>query len=75
MKGLGVSQTERAARMKTSRSAVSKAQHGGIDLAFASAVHFAKALRLDFFPQFVQPATGEFYARTSYQHFSAIETP
>ncbi len=49
MKGLGVLQTERAARMKTSRPAVSKALHGGIDLTFVSAVRFAKALWLDFF--------------------------
>lgn len=43
MKGLGVSQTELAARMKVSRPTVRKALHGGIGLTFAAAVHFAKA--------------------------------
>ena len=58
MKGLGVFQTECVARMKTSRPAVSKALHGEVNITFASAVRFAKALRLDFFPQLVQPTTG-----------------
>ena len=37
-------------------------------------IRFAKALRLDFFPRLVQPATGERYASPlpSYQHFSAM---
>lgn len=72
MKELGVSQTELAARMKASRPYVSKALHGEINITFASAVRFAKALQLDFFPQLVQPATGEFYARPSYEHFSSM---
>lgn len=43
MKELGVSQTELAARMKTSRPSVSKALHSKINITFASAVRFAKA--------------------------------
>lgn len=74
MKELGVSQTELAARMKASRPYVSKALHGEINITFASAVRFAKALQLDFFPQLVQPATGEDYAvpRPSYQYSPAM---
>lgn len=72
MKGLGVSQTERVARMKASRPTVSKALYGEDSITFVSAVRFAKALQLDFFPLLVQPATGEFYARQSYQHFPAM---
>lgn len=33
---------------------------------------FARALRLDFFPQLVQPATGERYAHPSGQHFPSM---
>lgn len=62
MKELGVSQTELAVRMKASRLSGIKVLHGEINITFASAVRFAKALRLDFFPQLVQPATGERYA-------------
>lgn len=58
MKELGISQTELVARMKASRPYVSKALHGEVNITFASAVRFAKALRLDFFPQLVQPTTG-----------------
>lgn len=75
MKELGVSQTELAARMKASRPYVSKALHGEINITFASAVRFAKALQLDFFPQLVQPATGEVYASSgpSYLHALAMD--
>ena len=71
MKGLGVLQTERAARMKTSRPAVSKALHGGIDLTFVSAVRFAKALWLDFFRCLSSPqrASATPPPLPSYQHF------
>ena len=71
MKKLGVSQTELAARMKASRPYVSKVLCGEINITFASAVRFAKAIRLDFFPQLVRPSTGALYAfpRPSYQHF------
>lgn len=37
-----------------------------------AAVRFAKVLQLGFFPQLVRPATGEFYAHSSGQHFSAM---
>ena len=74
MKELGVSQSELAARMKASRPYVSKALHGEVNITFASAVRFAKALQLDFFPQLVQPATGARYASSlpSYQLFPAM---
>ena len=62
IKERGVSQTELTARMKVSRLSVSKVLHSKINITFASAIRFAKALRLDFFPQLVQPATGERYA-------------
>ena len=35
-------------------------------------IRFARALRLDFFPQLVQPATGERYAHPSGQHFPSM---
>ena len=72
MKEPGVSQTDLAVRPKVLRPSVSKALHGEVNITFASAVRFAKALQLDFFPQLVQPATGEFYVRPSYQHFSTM---
>ena len=74
MKERGVSQTELAVRMKASRPSVSKVLHGEVNISFASVVRFAKPLQLDFFPQFLQPATGERYASPlpSYQHFSAM---
>ena len=74
MKELGVSQSELAARMNASRPYVSKALHGEVNITFASAARFAKALQLDFFPQLVQPSTDARYAfqRPSYQHFPAM---
>ena len=74
MKELGVSQGELAARMKTSRPYVCKALHGEINITFASAARFARALHLDFLPQLVQSSTGERYAssRPGYQHFSSM---
>ena len=47
-------------RMKASHPYVSKALHGEINITFATAVRFARALQLDFFPQLVQLATDEF---------------
>lgn len=44
MKELGVSLTELAARMKVSRPSVSKALHGELNITFASAVRFVKAV-------------------------------
>lgn len=38
-------------------------------------IRFANPLQLDFFPQLIQPATGEFYACPSYQYFLAMGTP
>lgn len=49
MKGLGVSQTECVARMKASRPSVSKVLHSKINITFASAIRFAKALQLTSF--------------------------
>ena len=37
-------------------------------------LRFAKVLQLGFFPQLVRPATGEFYAHPSGQHFSAMRS-
>lgn len=76
MKELGVSQTELAARMKTSRPSVSKALHGEINITFASAVRFAKVLQFGFFPRFAQPSTVALYAsRPCCQHFLEMKTP
>lgn len=74
MRELGVSQGELAVRMKTSRPYVCKALHGEINITFASAARFAKALQLDFLPQLVQPSTGVPYSslRPSSQHFPAM---
>ncbi len=76
MKELGVSQGELAVRMKTSRPYVCKALHGEINITFASAARFAKALQLDFLPQLVQPATGALYAssRSSCQRLPSVGT-
>ena len=76
MKELGVSQGELAARMKTSRPYVCKALHGEINITFASAARFAKALQLDFFPQLVRSSTGAPYAspRPGCQRFPAMGT-
>lgn len=74
MKELGVSQTELAVRMKASRLSGIKVLHGEINITFASAVRFAKALQLDFFSQLVQPSTDAHYVfpRPSYQHFPVV---
>ncbi len=74
MKELGVSQAELAVRMKTSRPYVCKALHGEINITFASALRFARALQLDFLPQLVQPVTGAPYAspRPSCHHFPSM---
>ncbi len=71
MKELDVPQAELAA-LKASCPSVSKALHGEISIAFASALRFDKALQLDFFPQLVQPSTGARYVfpHPSYQLFS-----
>lgn len=61
MKELGVSQAELAVRMKTSRPYVCKALHGEINITFAAAARFAKALQLDFIPQLVQSSSGTLY--------------
>ena len=50
MKELGVSQTELARRMKASRPYVVKCLNGDVNISFGSAARFAKALKLDFFP-------------------------
>ena len=51
MKELGVSQTELAKRMNASRPYVVKVLHGDVNITFASAARFAKALGLDFVPR------------------------
>lgn len=61
MKELGVSQSELATRMKASRPYVSKALHGEVNITFASAMRFAKALQLDFLPQLVH-TSGKVYS-------------
>ena len=60
MKELGISQTELAKRMNASRPYVVKVLHGDVNITLGSAARFAKALKLDFFPD-LRDENGERY--------------
>ena len=51
MKEMGVNQSELARRMKVSRPYITKVMQGDVNFTFATAVRFAQALEMDFFPQ------------------------
>ena len=52
MKELGLNQTTLAKRMKVSRAYVSKVLSGrDVNFSFATALRFARALKMDFTPQ------------------------
>ena len=50
MKELGLNQSELAERMHVSKPYISKVLNQDVNFTFASAMHFAKALKMDFFP-------------------------
>jgi len=51
MKELGMSRTELARRMNVSRPYITKALSGDVNFTFATAIRFAQALEMDFFPE------------------------
>lgn len=51
MKELGMNQSELARRMKVSRPYITKVMRGDVNFTFATAVRFARALEMDFFPE------------------------
>ena len=51
MKELGVNKTELAKRLKVSRPYITKALQGDINFTFGTAIRFAQALEMDFFPE------------------------
>ena len=46
-----MNQSELARRMKVSRPYITKVMRGDVNFTFATAVRFARALEMDFFPE------------------------
>lgn len=66
MKELGLNQTSLARRMNVSRAYVSKVLRGeDANFTFASALRFAHALEMDFFPVFAEPESKVVVRRAS----------
>lgn len=51
MKELGVNRTELSKRMNVSRPYITKVLHGDVNFTFSTAIRFAQALEMDFFPE------------------------
>ena len=54
MKALGLNQTTLARRLNVSRPYVTKVLHGDVNITFGAARRLAKALEMDFVPQWVK---------------------
>ena len=51
MKDMGMNKTELAVRMNVSRPYITKVLRGDVNFTFSTAIRFAQALEMDFFPE------------------------